>query len=63
MIKTPHLLTAEGERMLKNKHAAHSAPLLTLASRSSFTLWHSHGTVELLLEAHSVHIYIKSLTL
>lgn len=33
-IKTPHLLTVEGERMLKNNHPAHSAPLLTLASFS-----------------------------
>lgn len=33
-MKTPHLLTAEGERMLKNNHPAHSAPLLTLASLS-----------------------------
>lgn len=33
-IKTPHLLTAEGETMLKNNHSAHSAPLLTLASFS-----------------------------
>lgn len=36
-IKTPHL-TVEGERMLKNKHRAHSAPLLTLASFSIY--WH-----------------------
>lgn len=33
-IKTPQLLTVEGERMLKNNHPAHSAPLLTLASFS-----------------------------
>lgn len=31
-IKTP----VEGERMLKNKHRAHSAPLLTLASFSIY---------------------------
>lgn len=29
-IKTPHLLTVEGERMLKNNESVHSAPLLTL---------------------------------
>lgn len=33
-IKTPYLLTVEGERMFKNNHPAHSAPLLTLASFS-----------------------------
>lgn len=32
-IKTPHLLTVEGERMLKNE-SVHSAPLLTLSSFS-----------------------------
>lgn len=37
-IKTPHLLTAEGERMLKNNHPAHLAPPLTLASFS--IQWH-----------------------
>lgn len=33
-IKTPHLLTVEGERMLKNNESVHSAPLLTLSSFS-----------------------------
>lgn len=49
-IKTPHLLTVEGERMLKNNHPAHSAPLLTLASFSIlwryWFMWYSRGLTQ-----------------